>query len=84
MIIAGQSVGSLKAVNEHLSKEGLLGSLHIQPLISELSIQPTTPEAVRQISTNYCDQDNDNDEDAALVEVSNQHTEWIFPLNRTL
>ena len=45
----GGAVGSLSAVNSHMSEEGLLRLAPIQPLVSERAITPTTPEAIRRM-----------------------------------
>lgn len=42
-------MGSLSAVNNHMSEEGLLRIAPIQPLVSETAIVPVTPEAIRRI-----------------------------------
>ena len=65
----GEFVGSLEAVNEHLSKEGLLRQTQIQPLISETSLEPKTPEIVRKFRKERIGNEEEV-EDAALIEVS--------------
>ena len=52
VVTVGEFVGSLSAVNAHLSAEGFLRQAPIQPLVSEIALKPTTPNAVRKLKRN--------------------------------
>ena len=66
----GESVGSLSAVNVHMSREGLLRLAPIQPLISEVALKPTTPDAVKRMRKRETQKIiKDDKEEATLIEV---------------
>lgn len=69
-ITLGESVGSLSAVNVHMSREGLLRLAPIQPLISEVALKPATPDAVRRMKKRETQKIiKDDKEEATLIEV---------------
>lgn len=73
MVLLGEFVGSISAVNDQLRREGLSRQSFIKPLVSEQAL--VTPDAVKRLSS---DVDGvtpnkivieDEEDNAALVEV---------------